>query len=842
MKRIKKMILPLAAAMVLNSTILPVIGYAEDDDEAFSVGVRGDYNGDGNISVFDLMRMSQYLLGTGKNPGVSYETDINGDGKINIVDFSLLKSALTKNIILWNMNNMPVMDGSTSEIPLETGLKSRMLGINYRDAGKLVNHHKTHESFKMLLDGENDLIFTVPISESQQKEADEAGVHLNFAPVAKEGFVFVVNKDNPVDTLTQAQIKDIYSGKITNWKELGGNDEKIIPYQRNTDSGSQNYMTEFMKDSSLIDPLKEDILGSMGSLMDAIAVYDNASGAIGYSVYSYAAQMYENSDDVKFIAVDGVKPSRETMADNTYPLLSDSYIIYTDSASQNTLDFVEWALSDEGQLCVLENGYVPVKEMEYPDRFKAYAPKGTGEKRAENYKPDVFSSEMVMTVDFNNPKEEYIDFIKDKKFQKMINEDITKTLESFDQYRRGLDCAAYVKNGYMSIVFRESVDYVHSDSSIVFPVMSKVKTLNYNLKNCSKIEKYSDLFYKDENFVSVLNNNLSELISKLDSDYVKTDFIGLTGSVDTFSFENIYLNDDNPYLTDTFELSTRSAKFNDCMVCSKYYDNTQVIDERYYDEITEMNQKFWDEKIVADSDNEMRRVLVWSPFYSEEETKEMQNVLDKIFEKGKSNNYCGEDGVKTVITDPYERKGISTLNAYTVSYQGSGFYVGNRMYFDTKTGDQIWFSDIFGKEFKEYDDIIAEIIEIDMSSNTVLVEYYDNETDYYEEKNIVFDPQNVNMKYILNNHVKAEPIELSTPREVISKYFENEVYGLTSSYILDSKTKENENKLIPRESYTINRMVYSHENWWFECTDTETGDYCGWVSKDWLYFIDVNKR
>lgn len=105
------------------------------------------------------------------------------------------------------------MDGSTSAIPLEAEFKSKMLGINYYAAKSSVKHHKTHESFQMLLSGQNDMIFTVPISESQQKDADEAGVHLNLEPVAKEGFVFIVNKSNPVDKLTQQQIRDIYSGK-----------------------------------------------------------------------------------------------------------------------------------------------------------------------------------------------------------------------------------------------------------------------------------------------------------------------------------------------------------------------------------------------------------------------------------------------------------------------------------------------------------------------------------------------------------------------------------------------------------------------------------------------------
>ena len=191
--------------------------------------------------------------------------------------------------------NLPRMDGSTSATPLEIGLKSGFLGISYEQAKELVSHTTTHDSFKRLIGGEVDLIFSVPISEEQQKLADEAGVTLFMEPVAREGFVFVVNAENPVDSLTSEQLRKIYSGEITNWSEVGGNDEPILPYQRNTDSGSQNYMTVFMGDTPLLPPKTELVQGMMMSLMDAIAVYDNSAGAIGYSVYSYAAQMYANA-------------------------------------------------------------------------------------------------------------------------------------------------------------------------------------------------------------------------------------------------------------------------------------------------------------------------------------------------------------------------------------------------------------------------------------------------------------------------------------------------------------------------------------------------------------------
>lgn len=828
-KSIKRLILPLAAAMAVNAAALPSVSYAYDDDEEFSVGVRGDYNGDGQLSVFDLMRLSRYLLGTGSSPEITYETDINGDGVINIVDFSILKSALTKNIILWNMNNLPVMDGSTSEIPLETGIKSKLLGITYRNAGKLVHHHKTHESFKMLLSGENDLIFTVPISESQQKEADEAGVKLNFAPVAKEGFVFVVNKNNPVDTLTQDQIKDIYSGKITNWKELGGNDEKIIPYQRNNDSGSQNYMTEFMKDSELVEPIKENILGSMGTLMDAIAVYDNADGAIGYSVYSYAAQMYENSDDVKFIAVDGIKPSRETMADSTYPLLSDSYIIYTDSASQNTLDFVEWALSDEGQLCVLENGYVPVKEMEYPERLRAYSKRGTGEAKAEDYKPTKGKSIYSNYVEITENKDKYIDFLKDKEFQKTVNADIQKAVDTFDLENSTLECISYIQNGYMSIVIQE----VNYDESEYHSDYRNVQTLNYNLKNNTKIEQFSDYFYYDENYVELINNTLSKLINQMDPVYVKTDFIGLTGSIDTFTLDQLYLNKDNPYLIDNECLVYKSEQLQEKMVTGQYFDNTQVVDEIEAMYVHDGKRPEWVTDISVEDSGDIRIVLGWSAFHTKEETEERQNCLDKIFYK--ATKLIDHGYFRTTIEYPSESNERNTLNVYIVKYNGSGEELLKKFYFDCETGDQIFLSDIFGKEFEKYNDIVFEINDIDLKNNTVTVSVEsDDQFEYCKSLVLDFDPEHVNMKYINEASFKVEPVEFSKEiKGIIDCWGDAEVYS--SEYVLDFGACEQVSTLEDGRALTVKRRAYSHNRHWFECWDAKTGEYCGWVAE-----FDIN--
>ncbi|MBP3660880.1 MAG: substrate-binding domain-containing protein [Oscillospiraceae bacterium] len=255
---------------------------------------------------------------------------------------------------------LPTMDGSTSLIPLETGIRAALLDISEEEAAAQVVHSSTWNSFYNLLDGAVQVIFTTPPSQEQWDIAAERGVELEAVPIAMEGFVFVVNADNPVDTLTQEQLRGIYSGSITNWSEVGGEDLPIIPYQRNNNSGSQNYMIDFMGDAPLMDAPKDWRPASMEGLMDVIAVNDNAAGAIGYSVYAYAADMYGNGDEIKFIQVDGVAPGKQTMASGEYPLLGENYAIFRAEEPEDSIvrTLVRWMTSYDGQLAIARAGYV----------------------------------------------------------------------------------------------------------------------------------------------------------------------------------------------------------------------------------------------------------------------------------------------------------------------------------------------------------------------------------------------------------------------------------------------------------------------------------------------------
>lgn len=491
--------------------------------------------------------------------------------------------------------DLPRMDGSTSAIPLEIGLKSGFLGISYARAKQLVSHTTTHDSFKRLINGEVDLIFSVPISEEQQKMADEAGVTLYMEPIAKEGFVFVVNAENPVDSLTSEQLRGIYSGEITNWSQVGGNDEPILPYQRNTDSGSQNYITVFMGDTPLLEPKKETVQGFMLSLMDAVATYDNSAGAIGYSVYSYAAQMYANANRVKFIAVDGVAPSKATMADESYPLLSCTYAIYTDKSAESAREFVQKALSDEGQGYVLDSGYLPVNGMEVPEKYLPYEAVGTGAPKPADFTPDREYSTIYVNADKTEDGYYQLSILKDEAFQDRINADIRAAMDGLKQYADPNDpewtiyCVISIINGYCSILLgcpdreTEFLDY----NDIEYHSYAHAATLNYDLFAQKKIERFSDFFFEGEDFMTDLNNAIKNSLETEVYPYVKDaqklDFSGILGEPRLFTLDRILFEPDNPYLTFMPALSYWDSNTNR-MIClhspiGQYRDCWDVLSE-----------------------------------------------------------------------------------------------------------------------------------------------------------------------------------------------------------------------------------------------------------------------
>ena len=260
-----------------------------------------------------------------------------------------------------NTQNMPRVDASLATQPLLDAYVNYFAHDDILEDIQL-DYTNTHPAYEKLIKGETDLIIVTEPSEEELEMARDAGVQLTVTKVVNEGFVFFVNANNPVDDLSLEEIVDIYAGNINYWNEVGGNQSRIIPYQRPVNSGSQTGMLSLvMKGVPMREPLTEEMIETMGGIIDIVADYDNNIDGIGYSYYYYANVMY-HTPNIKFLAIDGVNPSYETIGNGTYPLMTAYYIVTRSDAGENTLHFKDLLLSNEGMKVAKEAGYVPTEE------------------------------------------------------------------------------------------------------------------------------------------------------------------------------------------------------------------------------------------------------------------------------------------------------------------------------------------------------------------------------------------------------------------------------------------------------------------------------------------------
>ena len=260
--------------------------------------------------------------------------------------------------------NYPRVDGSTANIPMMAQIRSSYLGEDLVESqNNSLEVTTTDYAWRNLIDGKNDLLLVYEPSSETKKIIDESPVKLKVTPIGVDALVFIVNQKNKVKNLTTEQIRDIYSGKITNWKELGGDDAVIEAYQRVLNSGSQTlFLNLVMKDVKPVDaPIKYRIEG-MDGLIETLASYNNTGNALGYSVFYYAKKMYA-VPGLELISVDGIMPSDETIGNAEYPFLNEYYLVIREDTPEDseTMKLYNYILSDKGREDIKKAGYIPIK-------------------------------------------------------------------------------------------------------------------------------------------------------------------------------------------------------------------------------------------------------------------------------------------------------------------------------------------------------------------------------------------------------------------------------------------------------------------------------------------------
>ncbi len=194
-----------------------------------------------------------------------------------------------------------------------------------------------------------------------EKEWGEKFGPLKHKKICFSALAIIINPDNPVNELTMEQLKQIFTGKIKNWQEVGGNHTPITVLGRGGRSGSEDYFEEKVLDGKKITGRRHR-LASNEQVIEAVTKQKNAVGYIG------AGDL--DKKKVKVLALrhdkesQGVLPEYKNLKNETYPIIRPLYILFLDDANQEVKDFMDFALSQEGQKVIKEAGFLPIKNIE----------------------------------------------------------------------------------------------------------------------------------------------------------------------------------------------------------------------------------------------------------------------------------------------------------------------------------------------------------------------------------------------------------------------------------------------------------------------------------------------
>lgn len=175
-------------------------------------------------------------------------------------------------------------------------------------------------------------------------------------PVAKDGLSVYVNSSSPIEVLSLEQMRLLFTGKVTNWKEVGGPDAKVVLYSRENSSGTYVFFKEEVLKGADYSPRAQTLPGT-AAVVNAVS---KEKLGIGYGGAAYAK-------GIKILKIKkdegspAVGPEEQNVKSGTYPLARPLYFYLRDRASGELKSFVDWVLSAEGQAIVAKVGYFPIK-------------------------------------------------------------------------------------------------------------------------------------------------------------------------------------------------------------------------------------------------------------------------------------------------------------------------------------------------------------------------------------------------------------------------------------------------------------------------------------------------
>ena len=242
--------------------------------------------------------------------------------------------------------------GSTTVLPIAQACAEEFMNVN-PGVNISVGGGGSGVGIASLIDGTCDIgDASRPIKDKELNKAVSRGIDPRAHVIAMDGIAVIVHPSNRINAITKKQIKAIYTGKVSNWSQIGGvGGGKIVVISRDSASGTFEAFNKLALDKARVRP---DALLQASNRAVATTVA-RTPGAIGYVGLGFV------SSSVKAVAVDGVRASKETVLSNEYPL-SRPLFMYTNGKPKGAAkEFINFVVSAEGQRLAEENGYVGLK-------------------------------------------------------------------------------------------------------------------------------------------------------------------------------------------------------------------------------------------------------------------------------------------------------------------------------------------------------------------------------------------------------------------------------------------------------------------------------------------------
>lgn len=258
------------------------------------------------------------------------------------------------------VSNSVTIKGSDTMVHLVTAWSDAYMKA-HPDAKISVTGGGSGTGVAALINGTTDICASSrDLNEEEKKSAEGKSLNLTDLAVARDALSIVVHPSNPINELTTEQIASIYTGAVTNWKDVGGPDESIVVASRESSSGTFMFFQEHVLQ-------KKDYAASALLLPATSAIVQtvaDSSGAIGYVGLGY---VQEATGKVKVIAVKSaadapaVTPTVETVLNGQYSIARPLFLIVSKEPAGAVKGFLDFCLSEEGQKIVVDTGYVKVK-------------------------------------------------------------------------------------------------------------------------------------------------------------------------------------------------------------------------------------------------------------------------------------------------------------------------------------------------------------------------------------------------------------------------------------------------------------------------------------------------